>query len=567
MGLSRGLYIAFYVLWLVALSVLVLFLLNFTGTPIWISTLLIVPFAIFAVGLAIKETVMKGYRYIDGTTVYHVSTAWEIFYIIAHVLAFLVLGAGFILIQIHSNIAWWYWTIFGLGIVLTVVATMFFALVPDIKTVGLVLGIIGLLAMVGGLIAILAVSQPPWWVWVLAGITGLLAILFFVFEYVAEDNVSNIGNLPPGGVLPIGANITVSNGTPVYTSYPGVRALTTTQSGYPEYVAMHTGRYGAYGNPEITMIHTEPHAGQRESNLAVARESDYRVPIRNEVEMQSLPPQYGSVATTTQTRNEIEGQQESTGQFPNQVRTTTQTRNEIEGQQFERERLQREQFERERMEQERLQREQLERERMQREQLEQERLSQERLQREQLERERMQREQLERERMQREQLERERMEQERLQREQFERERMQREQLERERMEQERLQRERLEQERLAQERESLQRRELQQVNTATSTSNEVEPSLTPSMLEPSRVNVNTFTQTGNEVERSSMLEPRPYQTLTPTQLERNLPAVPQSRTTTVENTPTYLRGQLPTAPTNTPRSFTIPPPAALPAT
>ena len=283
MAVSRAVHIALYVLYLVALAVLLWFLLYFTDVPAWVWILLVVPLAIFAIGLAIKETVMKGTKIVNGPSVYHANQGWEIFYVIAHIMAFLILGVGFIFVMLYSNIQWWVWPFFGLGIVFTIMATMFLGLLPGNRILPLVFGILGVGSMVTGLILILALSSAPWWVWILGALTALLLVLTGLFEFLAEENVTvtqPVQYITPG--------VTVTQGAPTH-----FHTVTTTQLGSPEHVVVHTGQYDSAGRPLYTVVHTQPHAGQHVSRTPI--------PVARTIPVQSTPLVQSTPAPTVQT--------------------------------------------------------------------------------------------------------------------------------------------------------------------------------------------------------------------------------------------------------------------------
>jgi hypothetical protein len=296
MAIARGVYIALYVIYLVLVALLLWFFLHFAKVPAWVWILLVVPIAIFLVGLALKETVIKGERRPDGTLVFHTSTGWEVFYIAAHVVAFIVFGIGFIFAMINSDIQWWIWPFFGIGTVLTVVATMFFALLPTSRVVGLTFGIIGIILMLVGGVLILVSTEAPWWAWLLGGLVGLLAILTLIFEYVAAENVRDVVNAP----ITMTTVPTVAGTTTVPTNYFPV-TVATTQLGPPEYLVAHTGQYNAAGQAKYSVVHTEPHPNQVNSTtqIPIARVSSGPAQPAMTTTQNLVSPQ----PTTTTTQN------------------------------------------------------------------------------------------------------------------------------------------------------------------------------------------------------------------------------------------------------------------------
>jgi hypothetical protein len=284
MVLPRALYVTFYVLYLVVMALVLWFMVHYTDIPAWIYILLVVPLAIFVIGLAVKETVMKGQLYPDGTTTYHLNGGWVIFYIIAHIAAFIMFGTGIVLAMANDSQHWWGWLLFGMGFLMTILATMLLTLLPKRLAWAIVVAVLGYIMMIAGAIIVLFFAQPEWWGWTILAVAVILGVLAFVFELMVEENVM------PAGCGPYPCPTVVAPSTTTIITTPNALQTTTTfQQGNPEYMVVHTGEVDAAGRPQYVVVHNTPHPGQQTSRIAVTG-TPVVVPAPAPIVVQQPPP-------------------------------------------------------------------------------------------------------------------------------------------------------------------------------------------------------------------------------------------------------------------------------------
>lgn len=291
MVLPRALYVTFYVLYLVMVALVLWFMVHFSDIPAWIYILLVVPLAIFVIGLAVNETVMKGQRYPDGTITYRLNAGWVIFYIIAHIAAFIMFGTGIVLAMVHDSHHWWGWLLFGLGFAFTILAFMLLALVPHNVAWAIVVAILGFIMMVAGAIIVLFFASPEWWAWTVFAVAALLGVLAFIFAVLAEPNVMLFSTAQPEGCGPYACpTVTGPATTTIITAPNAIQTTTTFQQGAPEYAVVHTGEVDANGRAKYVVVHNQPHPGQQTSRIALTGTTVVAPPPPAPVIVQQQPP-------------------------------------------------------------------------------------------------------------------------------------------------------------------------------------------------------------------------------------------------------------------------------------
>lgn len=192
MGVPRGLYITFYILYLIALAATIYFVLHYSNVPQWVFYLYVSGFALAFVGLIIKETVMRHVIKADCEIV-NVSSArgWSIFYGILHLAAFILIITGIGFTIAHATIPWWPWVLIAIGIVASILASFILSWSTSAvwRWIAGVLTLSALILEVVGLIYVVIYSKAPSWIWGLIAAVIVLGIATHFFEQISEPNV------------------------------------------------------------------------------------------------------------------------------------------------------------------------------------------------------------------------------------------------------------------------------------------------------------------------------------------------------------------------------------------
>jgi MFS family permease len=179
MAVSRALYITFYVLYLVTLSIALWFILDYSKVDAWVWSFFAIAFGIVIVGVLIKEFAMKA-----SNPAYAV---WGWIYVIAHFIAVGFFLTGLILTISQSTIPWWVWVILGIAVLLPIIATIITAYAEKATAVAAIIGLAGFILFIVGLIFLVIESDAPWWIWLIIGVAITFCILAVVFEAVSVN--------------------------------------------------------------------------------------------------------------------------------------------------------------------------------------------------------------------------------------------------------------------------------------------------------------------------------------------------------------------------------------------
>ena len=189
-SLPRGLYIATFILYLVALLFALWFILHYLEVPAWVWIFFFVGLLIPMIGLIIKETLIK-YTYEDGVLVVDSDSAgWSIVFITFHIIAFSSITAGFVFVILYSAVPAWVWLLFGLSIIFSLIASIVVTVANVNQTAIWILAIVILILYVSALIAFIAQTDIPSWVWLIFVVALILGILANILESYTSPIVS-----------------------------------------------------------------------------------------------------------------------------------------------------------------------------------------------------------------------------------------------------------------------------------------------------------------------------------------------------------------------------------------
>lgn len=177
METPSGLYIIFYLLYLITTLVIIYFLIEYSETPQWVWLFFGASFAFLIMNILIKENYLKCEDR---------KTEWIAIYGVVALASLILFVTGLILTIIYSIIPWWIWLIIGIGIIIPILGTIIVALLHNYpNTMTIILGImafLGFIALVVGLILLIIYSNAPWWIWLLV----VLAIIFLLISGMLE---------------------------------------------------------------------------------------------------------------------------------------------------------------------------------------------------------------------------------------------------------------------------------------------------------------------------------------------------------------------------------------------
>lgn len=179
----RGLYLTFYILYLITLAIGLWFLFYYGTVPQWVYIFFGIAIILAIIGALIKEFLMKQVYETTGKFVNSKSFAgWGSIYLILHVMSFILLIVGLAFVIKYSNIPWWVWLIVLGSFLLLLISTILMAFTPKAKTLSLVLIVIGYILFFIAIIFIVTYSLAPWWVWLIIILACIFSILASVFE-------------------------------------------------------------------------------------------------------------------------------------------------------------------------------------------------------------------------------------------------------------------------------------------------------------------------------------------------------------------------------------------------
>lgn len=211
MALHRFIYITFYILYLIFLSVGIHYLLIYTNSASWVAWLFISGFILAGIGVFIKEFLLKHIVTCCERDVTQDINAcykyWMYIYIILHIIAFILIIAGVVFAIINSTLPWYVWVLLGLAIILYFIGSMILALYPlcttlaiTIYTIAFILYIIALVLLVvygpNSLNLNLTLSST-FWLWIFIAVGILLGLLAVLFEGLSDMNACVIPECSP----------------------------------------------------------------------------------------------------------------------------------------------------------------------------------------------------------------------------------------------------------------------------------------------------------------------------------------------------------------------------------
>ena len=189
MALDRGLYLAFYILYLITLAITIWFILYYGNSPGWVFIFFGVALLIAIFGVFIKEFLMKRIINTCGKDITSSSyTFWGAMYLILHIIAFVLIITGLVFAIQYSNIPWFAWLILFFAIFLSIVANMILAYWKNAIIAYNIIAALSFILFIISFILIIIYSTSPWWVWLLAFIALFFAILTVIFESLSVKN-------------------------------------------------------------------------------------------------------------------------------------------------------------------------------------------------------------------------------------------------------------------------------------------------------------------------------------------------------------------------------------------
>lgn len=179
---ARALYLTFYILYLIAVLTSLWFLLYYTAVPSWI-------WGLFATSIVIAIVLPIIREYSSINTNYDSYKSWVIFYLAIYIIILGLFIAGLSFTIMYSNILWWIWVIFGIGIMLSIVADAILNFSPGFAAI---LVIIAIVLFITGLIFLIMYSDAPWWLWIIIGIAIISGIISAIFAGITVNERSSI---------------------------------------------------------------------------------------------------------------------------------------------------------------------------------------------------------------------------------------------------------------------------------------------------------------------------------------------------------------------------------------
>lgn len=183
MTVSGGLYLTFYIFFLILLAIFIWFILYYSKVPGWVWTFYGLAILIFIIGGLIKQFLMVKQYNKQGEVINSDSVSfWSVFYTIAHIIAFILLIIGFGFTIGYSKIPWWVWVLVAGGIIMIIIAEIIVAYFPGAWIICMIVGLLGFLTVIVGIIFLVIYSDSPWWIWLIIGLALIFLLLAGVFQ-------------------------------------------------------------------------------------------------------------------------------------------------------------------------------------------------------------------------------------------------------------------------------------------------------------------------------------------------------------------------------------------------
>lgn len=193
MEVHRAFHVTFYVLFLIMLGIVLWFLLFYAGVPGWVWSLFGAAIIIAIIGVIIKEVLIKKKAAPCTGEILSPNplAGWSLAYYIFHVIAFLLIITGIVLVIIYGNYPWWLWVLLGVGLALIIIAAMMHVGSADrgIKITAFVFAILGTITLAVFEVLLVVYSDAPWWIWVLIAVMILFGFLSGGLEPISAENL------------------------------------------------------------------------------------------------------------------------------------------------------------------------------------------------------------------------------------------------------------------------------------------------------------------------------------------------------------------------------------------
>jgi hypothetical protein len=121
---------------------------------------------------------------------------WFYMYLALHILAFLLIIAGITYASFNSNLPWFVWALFGIGLIITVLGNMFYLLMSCDELWALITYIIGFAILIIALAYLISFGpdalnldltlSSTYWLWLFIAATVAIGILMAIFEGYAS---------------------------------------------------------------------------------------------------------------------------------------------------------------------------------------------------------------------------------------------------------------------------------------------------------------------------------------------------------------------------------------------
>jgi hypothetical protein len=200
MAVHRAFHVTFYILFLIMLGVVLWFLLYYAGVPGWVWSLFGAALVIAIIGVIIKEVLIKKKEAPCTGEILSPNplAGWSLAYYIFHVIAFLLIITGIVLVIIYGNYPWWLWILLGVGVALIIIAAMMHVGSAErgIKITAFVLAVIGTITLAVFEVLLVVYADAPWWIWVLIAVMILFGILSGGLEPISAENLVAPGACP-----------------------------------------------------------------------------------------------------------------------------------------------------------------------------------------------------------------------------------------------------------------------------------------------------------------------------------------------------------------------------------
>ena len=188
--MNRAFYIVFYIIYLLLLAISLWFLLYYSGVHSWVFFGFFgIAILIATINLFIKEFLLKKGVTVDGEMIPNdMYTFWSWFYGITQITAIILVIVGIVFVIIHSTVPWWVWLILAVGIFMPLITAMLLNWIQGEPILSVLLSVISLTLVIIGLVFLVIYSEAPWWVWLLVGLTIIVAVVAGVLEGFSDKN-------------------------------------------------------------------------------------------------------------------------------------------------------------------------------------------------------------------------------------------------------------------------------------------------------------------------------------------------------------------------------------------